>query len=569
MQTTHQKEKIDVLIVTAAKGEDKAVKSVFGESWQRVDPTPQLELYWDKITLTSKKGRPFTVGLVHSGMGTENAGTITTIMLQLQPNYVMMCGICAGHPDETKLGDVIIADKVFRYDTKSVKRLNDGSVEEKYDISTYGIAKSWWQLADRLEIEGINIHIGPIATGEVLQKEPEVWDTIQKYQRKCIGLEMEASVIGHIGQIKELRWMVIKGVLDNANPGKNDEYRVQGTKNAAIVLKEFLEDVADQLSKSEERLTDGIELLATYKANVATTETEIPVTKAKQPSSEVKNRTVISENVEKKFKEQKLQEEERLKCIKYQEAVSAMKSATTKEDFIKMSQAFNYLLGYKDADDLAAICINMANAIAEKRNFKLEIGEIINFGGYSWRVLDIQNNRALFLSERIIDNREYNKEFEGVTWETCTLRKYLNKEFYNNFSPEERSRIVEKEIHNNKNPWYDTSGGNVTRDRIFLLSIEEVVKYFGDSGDLKNRKGWYWQNSKFELRDGKGYFINDIYNTERKALNKENVSSWWWLRSPGLDSNDAAYVNNDGSVGIYGDYVYINGGVRPALWLNL
>ena len=252
-----QKERIDVLIVTAAEGEDKAVKSVFGESWERVDPIPQLDLYWDKITLKSKKGRPFTVGLVHSDMGTENAGIISTIMLQLlQPSFVTMCGICAGRPGETNIGDVIIANKVFRYDTKSVKRLVDGSVEENFNITTYEIAKSWWQLAGRLEIEGIKIHVGPIATAEVLQRDPKVWDAILKYERKCIGVEMEASVIGHIGHITELRWMVIKGVLDNANPDKNDEYRVQGIKNAAIVLKEFLEEVADQLPKIYE--IDGV-----------------------------------------------------------------------------------------------------------------------------------------------------------------------------------------------------------------------------------------------------------------------------------------------------------------------
>jgi len=252
------KDKIDVLIVTAADGEDEAVKEIFGTDWLPMNPIPQVGLIWDKITLISKKGRRFTVGLVRSDMGTESAGTIASIMIQyLRPSFVTMCGICAGHPDDTKFGDVIIADEVFRYDSKSTKRLDDGAVDEKFNISTHQIATPWWQLAkQRLKINGVKIHIGPIATGEPLQRDPTVWDTIRKSKRKCIGLDMEASVIGRIAHVVEKRWVVIKGVSDHATPKKNDRHHVLAKENAAKVLKEFLENVADQLPSLDN--IDGI-----------------------------------------------------------------------------------------------------------------------------------------------------------------------------------------------------------------------------------------------------------------------------------------------------------------------
>jgi len=41
---------------------------------------------------------------------------------------------------------------------------------------------------------------------------------------------------------------------------------------------------------------------------------------------------------------------------------------------------------------------------------------------------------------------------------------------------------------------------------------------------------------------------------------------WWWLRSPGNNSNNAANVNNDGNVNVNGNNVNNDsGGVRPAL----
>ncbi|MDR2546298.1 MAG: DUF6273 domain-containing protein [Lachnospiraceae bacterium] len=40
---------------------------------------------------------------------------------------------------------------------------------------------------------------------------------------------------------------------------------------------------------------------------------------------------------------------------------------------------------------------------------------------------------------------------------------------------------------------------------------------------------------------------------------------WWWLRSPGNNSNNAANVNNDGNVNVNGNNVNNDNGVRPAL----
>jgi len=101
-----------------------------------------------------------------------------------------------------------------------------------------------------------------------------------------------------------------------------------------------------------------------------------------------------------------------------------------------------------------------------------EIGEIIQFGGNDWRVLDIQNNRALIISEKSLMLRDY----QGMTWERSRLRQYLNGSFYiRNFSEEEKNRIMESVIVND-----DVIGridDNDTIDKVFLLSVKEVVYY--------------------------------------------------------------------------------------------
>ena len=194
-----------------------------------------------------------------------------------------------------------------------------------------------------------------------------------------------------------------------------------------------------------------------------------------------------------------------------------------------------------------------------KQKATIAIGSIHKFGKYDWRVLDVQNGQALLISKDVTHvNKPYNVDFSDVTWENCTLRKWLNSDFLSEFSSQEQAQICLSTIPNEDNQWYKTKGGNRTTDRIFLLSLSEVVRYFGDSGQLENQpSGTYW--------------INDQYNNER-AAKFNNKQTWWWLRSPGNGSDDAASVSYGGNVSVFGNDVDDSGdrgGVRPALWLNL
>ena len=205
-------------------------------------------------------------------------------------------------------------------------------------------------------------------------------------------------------------------------------------------------------------------------------------------------------------------------------------------------------------DDFNAIIGNNADYVA---------GNIIEFGGYDWRVLETTDSKALIISENILELKVYNGIYQDVTWESCDLRQYLNGDFYNGFTTAERARIIESRNTNADNPWYGTSGGRDTVDKVFLLSLDELVRYFGDSGELGNgaRRGG---------ANGGEYFFSDQYDSARIATAQGVTYSWWWLRSPGLTSRYAAHVDHEGVVHVDGlDVYYALGGVRPAMWLNM
>lgn len=204
----------------------------------------------------------------------------------------------------------------------------------------------------------------------------------------------------------------------------------------------------------------------------------------------------------------------------------------------------------------------------------MQAGDNIKFGQYEWMVLDVKNSAALIITREIVELRAYHNKAGDVTWADCELRSYLNGEFYDNFSKEDKANILLTSVVNESNPWFDTIGGNDTEDRIFLLSIDEAVcKYFGDSSEnLRIPKGKY-----------KYWFTRKDANNEKRAAEYLGYLWWWWLRSPGRKQVKTAYVHGDGNIGIQGNSalncnlsgVYhpenndVRGGVRPALWMKL
>ena len=195
---------------------------------------------------------------------------------------------------------------------------------------------------------------------------------------------------------------------------------------------------------------------------------------------------------------------------------------------------------------------------------KAKVGDYITFGFYEqdnntsnvkkaieWLVLARENNRLLVISRYALDCKRFNESRTNVTWETCTLRKWLNNDFLNAaFSSAEQAMIPTMTVAAHKNPNCSTEPGNDTQDKIFLLSITEAEKYFSSDSAMKCKPTAYAKTQ--------GAWTND------------NGFCAWWLRSPGDHQLLAAYVYNYGGIRRYGDSVDISvDAVRPALWIDL
>ena len=199
-----------------------------------------------------------------------------------------------------------------------------------------------------------------------------------------------------------------------------------------------------------------------------------------------------------------------------------------------------------------------------------------------WRVLSNTGGKLFLLSDQNLEVFQYHTEREYVTWETSTIRSWLNgygasanaggsngtdytgDNFLNAaFSAGEQRAIATTTVVNddNKDDNYSTDGegGNNTNDRIFLLSIDEALdlRYFP-----KGSNNRYATNTPYVADGGRlGTYMNG---------EDEGYLDNWWLRSPGRDNQYAAFIEQDGGDVFEGEWVNDkSSAVRPAFNLNL
>ena len=157
-------------------------------------------------------------------------------------------------------------------------------------------------------------------------------------------------------------------------------------------------------------------------------------------------------------------------------------------------------------DAAYAAAVNATLRPTDSTYFELKTalpGTYITFGTYEqdnkkkngqepieWLVLENNGESILVISKYALDGQPYSNAYDTyaykpypITWEYCSLRAWLNSTFYTTaFTEGERARI-QPTLLNNKVSGADpfnrnVDGGNDTVDNVFLLSYDEVLKYY-------------------------------------------------------------------------------------------
>ena len=184
--------------------------------------------------------------------------------------------------------------------------------------------------------------------------------------------------------------------------------------------------------------------------------------------------------------------------------------------------------------DVSVICAQAA----------VTVGDVIPFGSWhqnsdaqdstpiQWRILEVEGDRALLISDKALDARPYDLYRVDATWDQCTLRSWLNTELLNEaFTPDQQKAILVTTLDNG-------TECSPTEDKLFLLNYSEVIPYLS-SKELIARYTQYASR-----KDG---LADTAFSWTRESNRMINMV--------GTECSDLFQISNNA--------------VRPAMWVSL
>jgi tetratricopeptide (TPR) repeat protein/nucleoside phosphorylase len=142
---------VDVLVLTAVKDEYDVVLASEPDWNQHIDPSGFVY-----CIRTDPAGLRWAFARAVD-MGPENAANLATRLVSvLKPTCLAMVGVCAGWRPKVQLGDVIVAERLFRYDAGKLRAFRDGNARQEevfHDIRTFNLDSRWRQRAEDFSSE--------------------------------------------------------------------------------------------------------------------------------------------------------------------------------------------------------------------------------------------------------------------------------------------------------------------------------------------------------------------------------------------------------------------------------
>lgn len=175
-----------------------------------------------------------------------------------------------------------------------------------------------------------------------------------------------------------------------------------------------------------------------------------------------------------------------------------------------------------------------------------------------WYILDETQTSLLLISKYSLDANIFNHT-EYTTWENSQMRQFLNTYFYDNaFCEAEKARIILSPIETLPNTVYaSTDQGPRTQDFVFLLSVQEVEKYFFPRVALAT--GF--------ARLGHKRIIGDKW--AGAYTSPVTGATCWRLRTMGIDNLHVTNVREDGTISYSGDVLFApHYAIRPCIWIK-
>lgn len=229
------------------------------------------------------------------------------------------------------------------------------------------------------------------------------------------------------------------------------------------------------------------------------------------------------------------------------------------------------------------------------------VGDLVAIGKYDtrpnneeleylmWRVIDKKDGKLLVISDKLIDSFSFNynpskSNIDDVTWEKSSLRQFLNKEFITMQMTEDEAKMIATTHNTNKasnkylkgiwnftqNPYTEMATQNHrddpdTDDKVFLLSLDEVLKYFPGEEDPIDKE--YPFSALKSSKNRTAYVTKSVDDKGKGYYDLKTLAGCWMTRTLSDVGNKVVYITSRGE--IYNYFTYVPLFIRPAMWINV
>lgn len=210
----------------------------------------EIELLKDNLTISSVEefaGFKFYVGkykdlnviLTCCSVGKVNAASCTQILIdKFNVTHIINTGIAGSLNEKVKLCDIVISDNVTYHDVRQAQMKRCFPFKEYFNANEE-LKKIATMAFEKSTYNKYNYHIGRVVTGESFVSDDNLKQLIiDDYNPYCV--EMESGAIGHVAEINNIPFIIIRSISDNADNNatiKYDEFEtIAANTSADLVL---------------------------------------------------------------------------------------------------------------------------------------------------------------------------------------------------------------------------------------------------------------------------------------------------------------------------------------------
>lgn len=252
----------DICIVTALRKPEFMALRNLPVTWSE-DLQLDSNTFVNEAIISSGQTDLSVVAASCSKMGTVEAALLSSKLIQkYRPRLLVMTGICAGVEGKANIGDVIVANPTWDWQSVKISKMPN---KEPVVMPALDFISVERELLNRLSLLGedhvflnevrqkwigdapssaLQLLSGPMASGSVLVADGETIAKVKATQNKdLLALEMEAYAIyaaARIAHTPKPLALAMKSVCDFGNYLKDDRFQKYAAYTSAACLFEFI-----------------------------------------------------------------------------------------------------------------------------------------------------------------------------------------------------------------------------------------------------------------------------------------------------------------------------------------